>query len=89
MAYTALPFCPAGQHAGATLYCKDQPIVVKLAAADAKVQIARKALESFVHNPANYPGLIGLGFACRMLAATEAATPSIRTRRTAHLRRLS
>jgi hypothetical protein len=57
VAYTALPFCPPGLHASATLYCKEQPIVVKLAAADADVKIARKALNSFVQNPANYPGL--------------------------------
>ena len=57
LAYTALPFCAPGQHASTTVYCKEQPIVVKLAVADAKVKIARKALNSFVLNPANYPGL--------------------------------
>jgi hypothetical protein len=57
IAYTALPFCPKGQHASSTLYCKEQPIVIQLANADAKAQIARRALNSFVRNPANYPGL--------------------------------
>lgn len=61
VAYTKLPFCAAGTHASGTSYCKEQSIVRKLADADASANIARRALEAFVHNPANYPGLTYAG----------------------------
>lgn len=61
VAYTKLPFCPPGQHASATLYCKEQRIVIRLADADGRARIAQRALESFVRNPANYPGLTYVG----------------------------
>lgn len=58
VAYTKLPFCAPNVHTSFSgNYCKEQPIVQRLALADAQAQIARKALETFVHNPENYPGL--------------------------------
>lgn len=56
-AYGHLPYCASGTTTSATNYCQDPAIEVKLADANAAVSIARKALESFVRNPANYPGL--------------------------------
>lgn len=71
VAYTALPFCAKGTHASATVYCKEQPIVIQLANADAKVRVAQKSLEAFVRNPANYPGLsYGQLFAALQSAVT-------------------
>ena len=55
--YTKLPFCAPSVHASSTNYCKEQSIVRQLATADAKANVARRALESFVQNPKNYPGL--------------------------------
>lgn len=56
-AYGRLPFCAPGTTTSVTNYCQDPAIEVKLSKANADVSIARKALENFVRNPANYPGL--------------------------------
>lgn len=55
--YGALPYCAVGTTTTATNYCQDPAVEVKLAKANADVSIARKALENFTRNPANYPGL--------------------------------
>jgi len=55
--YGSLPYCARGTTTSATSYCQDPKIEVQIAAANAKVTTARRALESFVRNPANYPGL--------------------------------
>ena len=57
IAYGHLPYCAKGTTTSATNYCQDPAVEVKLAAANAAVSTARKALESFTRNPANYPGL--------------------------------
>jgi hypothetical protein len=55
--YGHLPFCAVGTTTSVTNYCQDPAVEVKLSKANASVSIARKALESFTRNPANYPGL--------------------------------
>lgn len=57
LAYGHLPYCAKGTTTSATNYCQDPAIEVKLAKSNAAVSVARKALEAFVRNPANYPGL--------------------------------
>lgn len=56
-AYGHLPYCAKGTTTTLTNYCQDPVVEVKLADANAKVAIARKAIENFTRNPANYPGL--------------------------------
>jgi hypothetical protein len=56
-AYGHLPYCAKGTTTSATNYCQDPAIEVQLAKANGAVSVARKALEAFVRNPANYPGL--------------------------------
>lgn len=55
--YGHLPYCAPGTTTTTSNYCQDPAIEVKLANANAAVSTARKALEAFVRNPANYPGL--------------------------------
>lgn len=53
VAYSSLPGCASGVPAP----CANRGVVVELANADSKARVALKALEDFVRNPANYPGL--------------------------------
>ena len=57
VAYGHLPYCAKGTTTSVTNYCQDPAIEVKLSKANAAVSTARKAVEAFVRNPANYPGL--------------------------------
>jgi hypothetical protein len=61
LTYDRLPTCAAGTHFSATNPCSEHSVKVQIANADAKAQIARRALEAFVRNPANYPGLTYAG----------------------------
>lgn len=53
VAYDKLPRCSATQ----TILCSKAAVVVSLAKYDGEARTALSALEAFVRNPANYPGL--------------------------------
>lgn len=55
--YGSLPYCAKGTTTSLTDYCQDPRIEVQVAKANGDVATARKPLEAFVQNPANYPSL--------------------------------
>lgn len=65
VSYTKLQRCSAS----VTVLCSRASVVIQLAGYDSKARIALTALESFVRNPKNYPGL---SYATLLAAAQEA-----------------
>lgn len=69
LTYSKWPRCSAT----VTVVCSRASVVVQLGEADKKARIALAALEAFVRNPSNYPGLSYAG----LLAAAQSAVAAL------------